>query len=152
MPSMKLSKKAEYALRALVAMGRQPQGCTFSILEISTSESIPLKFLEQILLALKNGGILRSKRGVGGGYQLARPATHLSLADVVEIIDGPIQLMSCSAPAGKLTSCECGIIGGCGLGRSFAKVRDQLRDWLKKTTIASIVEQDNAPSGISFEI
>ena len=62
---MKVSKKAEYALRALAAMGRAREGTNFSIQDLARAENIPLKFLEQILLALKNGGLLRSKRGVG---------------------------------------------------------------------------------------
>jgi hypothetical protein len=76
-PPMKLSKKAEYALRALVAMGREREGTNFSIQDLASKERIPLKFLEQILLALKNGGMLRSKRGVGGGYQLVVDPAHV---------------------------------------------------------------------------
>ena len=85
---MKVSKKAEYALRALVAMGRAREGTNFSIQDLARSEGIPLKFLEQILLALKNGGLLRSKRGVGGGYQLVAKPARITLGEVVSIFDG----------------------------------------------------------------
>lgn len=149
---MKLSKKAEYALRALVAMGRDASGRTFSIQEIASGEKIPLKFLEQILLQLKNGGVLRSKRGVGGGYQLARPIQHITIADVVETIDGPAELMSCSAHVGKTTSCDCGVPGGCALGRTFAALRHQMQQWLRETSLAQVVEKEGAQSGMVFDI
>lgn len=149
---MKLSKKAEYALRALVAMGRDASGRTFSIQEIASGERIPLKFLEQILLQLKNGGVLRSKRGVGGGYQLARPVQHITIADVVETIDGPAELMSCSAHVGKTTSCDCGVPGGCALGRTFAGLRQQMNAWLRETSIAQVIEREGAQSGMVFDI
>ena len=149
---MKLSRKAEYGLRALVAMGRDGTGRTFSIQEIASGENIPLKFLEQILLQLKNGGILRSKRGVGGGYQLARPASRITLADVVETIDGPADLMSCATHVGKSTACDCGVVGGCAIGHSFAVLRDQLHEWMKGNSIASVIEREGDRSGMVFEI
>jgi Rrf2 family transcriptional regulator, iron-sulfur cluster assembly transcription factor len=149
---MKLSKKAEYALRALVAMGRDASGRTFSIQEVATGERIPLKFLEQILLQLKNGGVLRSKRGVGGGYQLARSIQHISIGDVVELIDGPAEMMSCSMHVGKSTSCDCGVLGGCALGRTFAVIRQQMQQWLRDTSIAQVIEKEGAQSGMVFEI
>ncbi len=149
---MKLSKKAEYALRALVAMGRDASGRSFSIQEVASSEKIPLKFLEQILLQLKNGGVLRSKRGVGGGYQFARPVQHISLGDVVEIIDGPAELMSCSAHVEKASACECGVPGACALGRTFYVLRQQMQKWLKETSIAQVIEKEGAQSGMVFDI
>jgi Rrf2 family protein len=149
---MKLSKKAEYALRALMAMGRGGVGRTFSIQEISTSERIPLKFLEQILLQLKNSGILRSKRGVGGGYQLARPVARISLAEVVEIIDGPADLMSCAVHVGRTSACECGVTGGCALGRAFARLRDQIQSTLTSTSLGDILEQENERQAMVFDI
>jgi Rrf2 family transcriptional regulator, iron-sulfur cluster assembly transcription factor len=149
---MKLSKKAEYALRALVAMGRGASGRTFSIQEIATGEHIPLKFLEQILLQLKNGGILRSKRGVGGGYQLARPVTRIKLADVVVTMDGPAEIISCVAHIGSGTACECGVVGGCALGHTFAQLRDQIDQWLNDSTIAQIIEREGDRAAMAFEI
>ncbi|MBL9114505.1 MAG: Rrf2 family transcriptional regulator [Verrucomicrobiaceae bacterium] len=149
---MKLSKKAEYALRALVAMGRGAVGRTFSIQEIATGEHIPLKFLEQILLQLKNGGILRSKRGVGGGYQLARPASRIKLAEVIATVDGPAEMISCVTHVGAGTACECGVAGGCALGHTFAQLRDQIDQWLNACTIAQIIEREGERSGMAFDI
>ena len=65
---MRVSRKSEYALRALIAMARKPR--SYQIQELSDAENIPIKFLEQILLTLRHAGFLTSKRGVGGGYSL----------------------------------------------------------------------------------
>ena len=148
---MKLSKKAEYALRALVAMGRESPGRTFSIHEIADSQRIPLKFLEQILLSLKNGGLLRSKRGVGGGYQLQATAKEISLRQVIDLIDGSFQpIPCCDVPASS--PCECGVTGGCGLGLTLRELQDLVHQWLDRTTIATIIEHERPPPVLSFDI
>ncbi len=150
---MKLSRKAEYALRALLAMARSPAGTNFSIQDLAAEEKIPLKFLEQILLILKNAGMLRSKRGVGGGYQLHRRATHITLGEVISLIDGPFDPIPCVSAAGKpLTKCECGILGACGLGQTFATLRRDVQAWLTHTTLADVLEKERAKSDVTFEI
>lgn len=150
---MKLSKKAEYALRALTAMGRETAGQTFSIHDLAKKERIPLKFLEQILLVLKNGGLLRSKRGVGGGYQLQTPATEITLRQVIDLIDGPFQpIPCCEAANARSGACECGLPGACGLGRALGDLQQMVRDWLENTTIAHIIERGQSPEVLSFEI
>lgn len=149
---MKLSKKAEYALRAIVAMARDQAGRTFSIQEISASERIPLKFLEQILLILKHAGILRSKRGVGGGYQLVRPATRITIADIVDNVDGPSEPLPCSAVVGTQKPCECGTVGGCALGHTMAELRDQDRAWLQAHTVGHIIERERERAATAFDI
>ncbi len=149
---MKLSKKAEYALRAIVAMARDQAGRTFSIQEIAHSERIPLKFLEQILLVLKHAGILRSKRGVGGGYQLVRPPTQIPIAEIIEQIEGPGEPIPCAAVVGTQKQCECGIIGGCALGHTMAALRDQERALLSSKTISDVIEKERERAGSVFEI
>ena len=96
---MRISKKAEYALRALVAIARQPR--SWAIQELSAQEKIPIKFLEQILLALRHAGLLSSKRGVGGGYTLLRAPGEITLLEVLRILDGPIALVPCAAEQPK---------------------------------------------------
>lgn len=151
--SMKISKKAEYAFRALAAMGRAPVGTTFSIQEISSNERMPLKVLEQILVVLKNGGILRSKRGVGGGYQLTLQPSHIKLRDVVVPFDGAFEPIGCTVVLEKSgASCECGVPGGCSLARTFGGLRDVVRHWLETTTIADIIANDPPHEAMSFEI
>ena len=149
---MKLSKKAEYGMRAMVAMGRASAGTTFSIQDLAANEHIPLKFLEQILLVLKNAGLLRSKRGVGGGYQLQRPANDVALKDIIEAIDGPFDPIGCVQGSHPGKACECGISGGCGLGKTMGDLRNIVQDWLTQTTVAHIIARETPPKVMSFDI
>jgi Rrf2 family protein len=135
---MKLSKKAEYALRALVAMGREREGTNFSIQDLARSEHIPLKFLEQILLALKNGGLLRSKRGVGGGYQLVVHPARITLGEVVTLFDGPFDPL----PGADQDA----------LGQVFSGLRNQVTQWFAEHTVAQIIEKERSRESVSFDI
>ncbi len=135
---MKLSKKAEYALRALVAMGREREGTNFSIQDLASKEHIPLKFLEQILLALKNGGLLRSKRGVGGGYQLVTHPARITIGEVVTLFDGPFDPI----PGADQDA----------LGQVFRGLRDQVAQWFAEHTVAQIIAKERSREAVSFDI
>ncbi len=137
---MKISKKAEYALRAVLAMCRGAHGAVFSIQSLSQDEHIPLKFLEQILLILRKGGVLHSKRGAGGGYTLARPSTRITLGEVIELVDGPIEIL----PNGESISP--------GLTHVFQELRNDMQSWLSKLTMADVLTREQARGVVSFEI
>ncbi len=87
---MRFSKKTEYALKALIYAARHPEGTTFQIKELAERNGIPKKFLELILLDLKNAGIVQSRRGVGGGYLLARHPEAVRSTEIIEAIEGPV--------------------------------------------------------------
>jgi Rrf2 family protein len=87
---MRLSKKSEYALRALIYASRFPEGTSFQIKDLAEKNGIPKKFLELILLELKNAGILRSRRGVGGGYLLAKRPETIRSSEILRVIEGPL--------------------------------------------------------------
>ncbi len=87
---MQVSRRVEYALRAAIHLARQTPGRSASVAEISASEAIPKKFLELILLELKNAGMLSSRRGVGGGYLLARRPDSIRSSEIVEVFEGPM--------------------------------------------------------------
>ena len=87
---MRLSKKTEYALRALMYAARSPEGTSFQIRDLAEKNGIPKKFLELILLELKNAGVLTSRRGVGGGYLLARRPDSIRSSEIVEVFEGPM--------------------------------------------------------------
>ncbi|HEX8043399.1 Rrf2 family transcriptional regulator [Candidatus Deferrimicrobium sp.] len=87
---MRISKKTEYALRALMYASRFPEGTTFQIRDLAEKNGIPKKFLELILLELKNAGMLSSRRGVGGGYLLARRPDSIRSSEIVEVFEGPL--------------------------------------------------------------
>ncbi len=140
MGAMRISKRAEYALRALTAMARKPVSATSQIEELSVSERIPVKVLEQTLLVLKKADLLRSKRGVGGGYQLVRPPTALTLGDVLRAVDGPFQPLGPDSGAGP------------GLTAAFARLRGEVNVFLDGTTIADVLAGESPLGAMHFEI
>src|ERR1051326_205670 len=96
---MRLSKRGEYGLRAMIILAGTPHSNAplpvVQIKEISEREKIPAKFLEQILLTLKNAGLLHSKMGVGGGYYLAKQPTEITLGQIFRVLDGPLAPIRC---------------------------------------------------------
>ncbi len=98
---MRLSKKTEYALRALIYAAGFPEGTTFQIKDLAAKNDIPKKFLELILLELKNAGILTSRRGVGGGYILARRPDAIRSSEIIRAIEGPLGTKPEAKGAGK---------------------------------------------------
>ena len=95
---MRVSAKTDYALRATVELAAQDGGAPVKGERLATSQSIPLRFLENILLQLRHAGIVDSRRGAEGGYRLARPAAEITLADVIRAIDGPLAGVSGARP------------------------------------------------------
>src|SRR5450759_3252748 len=94
---MKLSKKGEYALRTLINLGIATEvgRNLIQVSELADSEQLPVKFLEQIMQALKEAGWVESVRGKFGGYRLKNPASQIKIGDVVRLIDGPLAPIGC---------------------------------------------------------
>ena len=95
---MKITYKGDYALKAIFQLALHhdgEEGGVMSISEIARSGDMPTKFLEQILLALRKGGFVKSKRGINGGFSLARPARDIAVGEIVRFIEGPIEPISC---------------------------------------------------------
>jgi Rrf2 family protein len=90
---MKLTKKAEYAIRAMIALGRSAPA-SMTILQIATAQKIPKKFLEQILLALKAAALVKSRAGPRGGYELAVPGPDITLSSILRAVEEPISSFS----------------------------------------------------------
>lgn len=146
---MRLSKKAEYALRALVAMARRPG--SWSIQELSAQENIPIKFLEQILLTLRHAGMLMSKRGVGGGYTLVRAAKEITLAEVIRALDGPMSPVACVADQ-PTEKCTCPDPRSCPLRRVMVEVRREFDAVLERRTIEDMRLLSPESNALAFEI
>lgn len=91
---MKLSNKGRYAVRALFDLAFHGDGCAAQLKEIAERQAIPLRFLEQIFQDLRKAGLVQSKRGPRGGYQLGRPARDISLGDVLRALDGALNVYS----------------------------------------------------------
>ena len=108
---MKLSKKAEYALRALTCLGAPGAPPVVSIQEIAGQANIPKKFLEQVLLALKKAGLVHSSRGKAGGYSLHTAPARVTLGDIIQAVDGPFAPLPCADGAGRLSGlCQSGAL------------------------------------------
>ena len=91
---MKITYRGDYALKTILDLALH-HGELVHIENIAERQDIPIKFLEQILLTLKNGGFVRSKRGPGGGYTLTRPPTEITVGEVIRFIEGPIEPIAC---------------------------------------------------------
>jgi len=140
---MRLSKRGEYGLRAMMVLampGPDGKPPIVQIREIAEREQMPAKFLEQILLALKNAGMLHSKMGVGGGYHLARPAAEISLGQIVRVLDGPLAPVKCVSQM-AYEPCACPDEATCGLRLVMGEVRDAISDLLDKTSLADVAKR-----------
>ena len=138
---MRLSKRGEYGLRAMIALAaRQEESEVVQIKEIAEREKIPAKFLEQILLTLKNAGLLCSKMGVGGGYYLAKPASEISLGQIVRILDGPLAPTHCVSQM-AYEPCGCPDERTCGLRLVMFDVRQAIADILDHTSLADVIQR-----------
>ena len=93
---MRLSHLADYAVVLMTAAARRPAGARLSATELSTETGVPLPTAQKLMGQLAGCGLLSSARGVGGGFALSKPATEISLADIVEAVEGPIALTMCS--------------------------------------------------------
>ena len=131
-----MSTRGDYAARALVslALHADESGPT-SVRDIAERTGLPQPYLEQILLALKGAGIVRSKRGVGGGYVLARPAAEITLAEIVSAVDGPIVAGDFGEPH---QDGACDHEGQCVLLAIWGEVGGMMRRHLAGVTLADV--------------
>lgn len=137
---MKLSKKGEYALRALIDLAMNADRGVAQAHDIARHENIPIKFLEQILLSLKNAGLLQSRRGVGGGYVLARPPDQITLGEVIRLLEGPIAPIGCASQTAP-ERCSCPDESICGLRSVMLDVRNAISDIVDQITLADVCER-----------
>ena len=138
---MRLTKRGEYALRALIHLGiAQELGRPIvQISEIAEKENIPIKFLESILVLLKEAGYLDSKRGKVGGYFLAMPQHLIRIGDVVRHLDGPLAPIPCVSQ-NFYERCNCPDEAHCGLRMLMMDVRNAIASILDRYTLAQTVE------------
>jgi Rrf2 family cysteine metabolism transcriptional repressor len=133
---MRLSTKGEYASRAMLELARNYERRPLHIRDISKVQSIPQRFLEQILLQLKRAGYLRSKKGPDGGYYLAKAPAQISVAEVIRVMDGPLAPIDCvSVTAHEVCPHE----RTCSLKWLWKEVRDSVAEILERTTLADLV-------------
>jgi Rrf2 family protein len=136
-----LSKKTKYALKALIHLASQPAEEPILISELARAESIPRKFLEAILLALKNAGILQSKIGKGGGYYLAREPRNITVGSIIKVLEGGYAPVQCLNDASSPGCDECADPSNCGIRLVMNDVMLAISSVLETNTLADLIER-----------
>ena len=139
---MRISAKTDYAIRAASELATAEPGTWVKTESVATAQDIPLPFLLNILSELRTAGIVRSRRGVDGGYQLARPADVITVADVIRAIDGPLANIAGSRPedveyAGAAVA----------LRQTWVALRATMRSVLEVVTLADL-SSGNLPASV----
>jgi Rrf2 family protein len=134
-----LSNKAKYALRALFALSKKYDQGPVLISDLAAEEGIPKKFLELILLELKNQGILQSKKGKGGGYFLGKNPDSITLGQVIRILDGPLAPLPCVSQIAYRKCEECEDEATCGIRIVMKEVRDATARILDSASLAAVL-------------
>lgn len=135
---MKITKRGEYALKALLALAQEYNVKRLSLREISEQEKLPVKFLEQIMMVLRRSGLVQSTKGKHGGYGLARPPHEVTLGEIIRTVDGPL------APIGTAGEMEKKIQRNerhAGLYCMLLEVRNAISGILDKQTLADVCEK-----------
>jgi len=130
---LQLTRGGEYAIRAMSYLARFPDGHVASLHDIGQAQDIPESFLAKILQSLVHGGLAVSQRGAHGGFALARPATEITMRDVIEVVDGPVALNQC-----VLWPEDCERSGDCELHKVWMRAQAQLMDVLGTVTLRSL--------------
>jgi Rrf2 family protein len=137
---MKLSLRGEYALRALLVLGLNYGRGVVRIQSISEHQNIPKRFLEQILNDLKSAGVVASRRGVAGGYRLARPPEEITLAAVVRHIEGALAPVSCVSER-FYQKCSCPDESRCAIRSVMKEIREAVVRVAERVTIAELCDR-----------
>jgi Rrf2 family protein len=136
-----ISRKTKYALKALIHLGREYDRGPILIADLAREEKIPKKFLELILLALKNDGILQSRKGKGGGYSLVKAPNSIVMGRVIRILEGPLAPVPCVSETAYARCEECADEQSCGIRLLMKSVRDAIARIYDGTTLADLLEQ-----------
>lgn len=131
-----LSQKCKYALQALLVLARDTSGELLLVSDIAERENLPKKFLEAILLELNRNGMVRSRRGRGGGYALAKPAEAITFGQVVRIMDGPLAPLACVSVNYYRRCDDCRDEQACEIRKVMRRVRDAIAHELDGTSLA----------------
>lgn len=133
-----LTQRSRYALRALIFIARTGGIAPVPISVIAADQKLPRKFLEIILLDLKNGNIVESFRGKAGGYRLARPASQISFGDIIRLIEGPLALVPCVSVTAYQRCADCFEETTCVIRRTMLTVRENTAAILDNTSLADL--------------
>lgn len=132
---MKLSTRSRYGLRAMIAMAMNENNGQMMAKEIAEKQSLPLTYLEQLMVALRKAGLVNATRGAKGGYLLANTPDEITLANIIEALDGPISIADCS----DIANC-CLDPAVCSLKEVFEGANNLLHGYFQEISLAELVE------------
>jgi Rrf2 family protein len=149
---MKLSRRGEYAIKALqeLALADPASGSTTAL--IASRARIPEPFLNQIMLTLKNAGLVRSRRGAHGGYILSRPPATIFIGEIARSVDGPLAPIPCASVTAYEPCPTCPEPQSCNLQLLMRRVRDAIADILDQTTLADLVASAKSAPAANLEL
>jgi Rrf2 family protein len=135
------TKKGKYGLKALLHLAALPAGRPALSTEIALAHRLPQKFLEAILLEMKNAGFVRSRKGKGGGYSLARPPAEIGIGSVVRALEGPLAPIACASPNFYRPCEDCPDESICAVHMLTVDVRNAIAEVLDKTSVGDMLER-----------
>ncbi|WP_131857766.1 Rrf2 family transcriptional regulator [Bosea sp. BK604] len=136
-----LTNKGKYGLKAIIHLAKLEAGETAQVADIAEKNNISKKFLDAILLDLRNAGMLRSKKGPGGGYALAKPARTIKVGAVIRVLEGPIAPIACASRTAFRPCEDCDDNAACAVRSVMSEVRDAMAAVLDTTTVADLVRR-----------
>lgn len=136
---MKVSSRGEYGVRAMVALAKQYGNGPMSIAAVSRASAVPTAYLEQLIGPLRRAGLVESKRGARGGYQLTRSPEHVGIGEVYRVMEGPIAPMDCVSE--NVADQTCPLIVGCETRPVWLRMRDAIAGTLDSMTLADLIAQ-----------
>lgn len=137
-----ISQKAKYAFKALIALAQAPPGQAMLIEDIARTANVPRKFLEHILVALKNHGAIASRRGRGGGYVMLKDPAELTIGAILRAIDGPIAPLGCLSRSAYRPCADCPDEAACAVRRVFGDIFAATIILMDATTLADALRHD----------
>lgn len=152
---MIFSTKAEYGVRVMVELARRTGGEPVPLAEIAAHDGLPLAYLEHLVARLRKAGLVDSRRGSRGGYLLARPAAKITMAEVVEALEGsiaPIECISEAADGSIVCSRESGLDHSCPTKLLWTRVRFSIVNTLRETTLADLLVSPPLPATPTLQI
>ncbi|NCP02955.1 MAG: Rrf2 family transcriptional regulator [Deltaproteobacteria bacterium] len=147
-----LSKKTKYGLQALLILARDYGTGPLLIADLAEKEQIPKKFLELILLQLKNAGILGSRKGKGGGYFLAKDPAQITMGDAMRVLEGPLAPVPCVSESAYQKCDECQDENSCGIRLVMKDVRDAMVEILDHASLKGVLQRSRDASNQAREI
>lgn len=147
-----LTRKGKYGLKALVYLARSEPGKAVQVAEIAARETISKKFLDAIMRDLKNAGFVRSWKGPGGGFALARPASEIVVGPVVRALDGPLAPIACASRTAYQPCTDCPDVPSCTVRLLMQKVRDISSNLLDNTSVEEMRQAALGEQALSYSI